>query len=130
MYKGTHDREKKLTKMIENKVTEAKDVCDGNDGSDECKVAWDEVEEISQAKAHLRDKLEHHEDSFPILAGVDLHESTTYLTTGVDLDESTTEVHRLIESTTEVVIVDHVFKEESAKVVQAPKVFDVEDDFD
>ncbi|GJY89639.1 hypothetical protein Tco_0504835 [Tanacetum coccineum] len=66
----------------------------------------------------------------PILAGVDLHESTTYLTTGVDLDELTTEVHKLIESTTEVVIVDHVFKEESAKVVQAPKVFDVEDDFD
>ncbi|PWA98316.1 hypothetical protein CTI12_AA021290 [Artemisia annua] len=62
MYKGTYDREKKLTEMIENKVTEAKEVCDGNDGSDECKVAWDEVEEISQAKAHLRDKLEHHED--------------------------------------------------------------------
>ncbi|GKD29293.1 hypothetical protein Tco_1240071, partial [Tanacetum coccineum] len=53
----------------------------------------------------------------PILAaGVDLHESTTYLATGVDLDESN-EVHKLIESTTEVVIVDHVFKEESTEVV-------------
>ncbi|GJS51011.1 calvin cycle protein CP12-3, chloroplastic-like protein [Tanacetum coccineum] len=127
MYKGTHDREKKLTKMIENKVTEAKDVCDGNDGSDECKVAWDEVEEISQAKAHLRDKLEHHEDSFPVLAGVDLHESSTYLTTGVDLDESTTEAHnrqrKLLSLTTSL-------KKNQRKLFLAPKVFNVEDDFD
>ncbi|GKF00764.1 hypothetical protein Tco_0027687 [Tanacetum coccineum] len=69
-------------------------------------------------------------DSPILAAGVDLHESTTYLATGVDLDESTNEVHKLIESTTEVVIVDHVFKEESTEVVQAPEVFDVEDDFD
>ncbi|CAI9273882.1 unnamed protein product [Lactuca saligna] len=61
-FKGTHDREMKLTEMIENKVTEAKEVCAGHEGSDECKVAWDEVEEISQAKAHLRVKLEHEED--------------------------------------------------------------------
>ncbi|GJT17142.1 hypothetical protein Tco_0875848 [Tanacetum coccineum] len=69
-------------------------------------------------------------DSPILAAGVDLHESTTYLATGVDLDESTNEVHKLIKSTTEVVIVDHVFKEESTEVVQAPEVFDVEDDFD
>ncbi|KAI3519638.1 hypothetical protein L1887_08853 [Cichorium endivia] len=61
-FKGTHAREMKLTEMIENKVTEAKEVCAGHEGSDECKVAWDEVEEISQAKAHLRVKLEHEED--------------------------------------------------------------------
>ncbi|KAI3704971.1 hypothetical protein L1987_75201 [Smallanthus sonchifolius] len=61
-FKGTHVREKKLEEMIESKVTEAKEVCAGDKSSDECKVAWDEVEEISQAKAHLRVKLEHEED--------------------------------------------------------------------
>lgn len=57
-YKGTQMRERKLTEMIENKVMEAKEVCDGDQSSDECKVAWDEVEEVSQAKADLRHKLE------------------------------------------------------------------------
>ncbi|MFS7958409.1 putative calvin cycle protein CP12 [Helianthus anomalus] len=61
-YKGTHMREMKLAEMIERKVTEAEEVCAGDEGSDECKVAWDEVEEISQAKAHLRVKLERDED--------------------------------------------------------------------
>ncbi|KAK1388417.1 calvin cycle protein CP12-3, chloroplastic [Heracleum sosnowskyi] len=62
-YKGTQMREKKLTEMIESKVMEAKEACDGDhNGSDECKVAWDEVEEVSQAKAHLRSKLERQED--------------------------------------------------------------------
>lgn len=61
-FKGTYVIEKKLTEMIESKVTEAKEVCAGDEYSDECKVAWDEVEEISQAKAHLRVKLEHQED--------------------------------------------------------------------
>ncbi|KAJ0909611.1 putative calvin cycle protein CP12 [Helianthus annuus] len=61
-YKGTHMREMKLAEMIERKVTEAETVCAGDEGSDECKVAWDEVEEISQAKAHLRVKLERDED--------------------------------------------------------------------
>lgn len=62
-YKGTQLREKKLSEMIESKVMEAKKACDGDhDGSDECKVAWDEVEEVSQAKAHLRSKLERQED--------------------------------------------------------------------
>lgn len=57
-YKGTQMREKQLTEMIEKKVMEAKEVCGEDDKSDECKVAWDEVEEISQAKADLRLKLE------------------------------------------------------------------------
>ena len=57
-FKGTQRREKQLTEMIEKKVVEAKEVCEGDETSDECKVAWDEVEEISQAKADLRLKLE------------------------------------------------------------------------
>ncbi|KAL8240952.1 hypothetical protein R6Q59_014307 [Mikania micrantha] len=50
---GGDDREQ----IDGSKVPESGDNC-----SDECKVAWDLVEEISQAKAHLREKLEHKED--------------------------------------------------------------------
>lgn len=61
-YKGTQMREKKLTELIEAKVAEATQVCEGDRGSDECKVAWDEVEEVSQAKADLRRKLDENKD--------------------------------------------------------------------
>ncbi|KAL8250095.1 hypothetical protein R6Q59_033788 [Mikania micrantha] len=61
-YKGTLMREKKLTELIEAKVAEATEVCEGNRDSDECKVAWDEVEEVSQAKADLRRKLDENKD--------------------------------------------------------------------
>ncbi|KAH6768281.1 CP12 domain-containing protein 3 [Perilla frutescens var. hirtella] len=57
VYKGTHMREQRLTEMIEQKVAEAKQVCGEDETSDECKVAWDEVEEVSQAKADLRLKI-------------------------------------------------------------------------
>lgn len=57
VYKGTHMRERRLTEMIEQKVAEAKQVCGEDETSDECKVAWDEVEEVSQAKADLRVKI-------------------------------------------------------------------------
>ncbi|KAI4321695.1 hypothetical protein MLD38_035045 [Melastoma candidum] len=61
-YKGTRMKEKHLKEMIEKKVTEAKEVCIGDDLSDECRVAWDEVEEVSEARAHLREKLEKYRD--------------------------------------------------------------------
>ncbi|XP_030440859.2 calvin cycle protein CP12-3, chloroplastic-like [Syzygium oleosum] len=58
-YKGTQMRERRLREMIEEKVAEAKEACEGEAAaSAECRVAWDEVEEVSQAKAHLRLKLE------------------------------------------------------------------------
>ncbi|XP_042495761.1 calvin cycle protein CP12-3, chloroplastic [Macadamia integrifolia] len=60
-FKGTWMREMQLAEMIEKKVVEAKEVCEGNEASDECKVAWDEVEEVSQAKADLRWKMEKHD---------------------------------------------------------------------
>ncbi|ESQ27465.1 hypothetical protein EUTSA_v10019316mg [Eutrema salsugineum] len=56
-YKGTKMREEKLSEMIEKKVKEATEVCEGDERSEECRVAWDEVEEVSQAKADLRIKL-------------------------------------------------------------------------
>ncbi|MFS7981553.1 putative calvin cycle protein CP12 [Helianthus anomalus] len=46
-------REKKLTGLIEAKVAEATQVCEADRDSDERKVAWDDVEEVSQAKADL-----------------------------------------------------------------------------
>ncbi|XP_010061244.2 calvin cycle protein CP12-3, chloroplastic [Eucalyptus grandis] len=61
-YKGTHMREKRLAEMIEEKVREAREVCEGDARSDGCKVAWDEVEEVSQAKADLRLRLEKQQD--------------------------------------------------------------------
>ncbi|XP_019172015.1 PREDICTED: calvin cycle protein CP12-3, chloroplastic [Ipomoea nil] len=61
-YKGTYMREKQLEEMIEKKVKEAKEVCGEDETSDECKVAWDEVEEVSQAKADLRLKLQKQQD--------------------------------------------------------------------
>ncbi|CAK7345952.1 unnamed protein product [Dovyalis caffra] len=57
-FKGTQMREEQLTELIEKKVVEAKEACEGDEKSDECKVAWDEVEEVSQAKADLRRRLE------------------------------------------------------------------------
>nr|GEV47437.1 hypothetical protein [Tanacetum cinerariifolium] len=61
-YKWVYYKEKILTEMMKIKMKKAREICDKNDGSDECKVAWDEVEKIHQDKAHLRDKLEHHHD--------------------------------------------------------------------
>ncbi|KAH9302809.1 hypothetical protein KI387_014392, partial [Taxus chinensis] len=55
-FKGTQVREQRLSELIEKKVSEAHELCDGKEGSDECKVAWDEVEEVSQAKAHFRQR--------------------------------------------------------------------------
>lgn len=57
-FKGTHMREKHLTEMIQKKVVEAKEACEDDPISAECKVAWDEVEEVSQAKADLRLKMQ------------------------------------------------------------------------
>ncbi|RWR96027.1 calvin cycle protein CP12-3, chloroplastic [Cinnamomum micranthum f. kanehirae] len=57
-FKGIVMREKCLAEMIEKKVLEATEVCQGNYALDECKVAWDEVKEVSQAKADLQRKME------------------------------------------------------------------------
>lgn len=56
-YKGTKMREEKLSAMIEEKIKEATEVCEADERSEGCRVAWDEVEEVSQAKADLRIKL-------------------------------------------------------------------------
>ena len=58
-YKGTRMKEKRLAQLIEQKILEAKKACEGDEASsDGCKVAWDEVEEVSKAKATLRRRME------------------------------------------------------------------------
>lgn len=53
MYKGTARKETVLADLIERKVAEATEACAGQ-GEEGCRVAWDEVEEVS-AKADLRE---------------------------------------------------------------------------
>ncbi|KAH7689362.1 hypothetical protein IHE45_03G092600 [Dioscorea alata] len=55
-YKGTVAKEEKLAEMITKKVEEAMEACEGDEGKESagCRVAWDEVEELSRAMALLR----------------------------------------------------------------------------
>ncbi|KAF0898046.1 hypothetical protein E2562_001721 [Oryza meyeriana var. granulata] len=57
-YKGTARKEAALSELIERKVAEATEACAGEEaGEAGCRVAWDEVEEVSQARADLRRRI-------------------------------------------------------------------------
>ncbi|CAL5005328.1 unnamed protein product [Urochloa decumbens] len=56
-YKGTARREAALAELVERKVAEAMEACAGHEAEAGCRVAWDEVEEVSQARAHLRRRI-------------------------------------------------------------------------
>lgn len=57
-YKGTARREAALAELVERKVAEATEACAGGHEADAgCRVAWDEVEEVSQARADLRRRI-------------------------------------------------------------------------
>ncbi|CAM6096287.1 unnamed protein product [Calypogeia fissa] len=49
--KGVED----LVVKIKESITSAQEVCEGNETSEECVVAWDEVEELSAAASHKRE---------------------------------------------------------------------------
>ena len=51
--KSSDGRSEMLSEIIVEKVREAEQICEGNERSEECAVAWDEVEEVSEAKAHF-----------------------------------------------------------------------------
>ncbi|GLJ54824.1 hypothetical protein SUGI_1177450 [Cryptomeria japonica] len=51
--KSGDGRSEMLSEIIVEKVSEAEQICEGKETSEECAVAWDEVEEVSQAKAHF-----------------------------------------------------------------------------
>ncbi|KAG8047827.1 hypothetical protein GUJ93_ZPchr0008g13380 [Zizania palustris] len=56
-YKGTARKEAALSELIERKVAEATEACAAEEAGDGCRVAWDEVEEVSKAKADLRRRI-------------------------------------------------------------------------
>ncbi|CAO2207250.1 unnamed protein product [Urochloa humidicola] len=56
-YKGTARKEAALAELVERKVAEAMEACAGHEAEAGCRVAWDEVEEVSQARADLRRRI-------------------------------------------------------------------------
>ncbi|PAN36203.1 hypothetical protein GQ55_6G252100 [Panicum hallii var. hallii] len=56
-YKGTARKEAALAELVERKVAEAMEACAGREAEAGCRVAWDEVEEVSQARADLRRRI-------------------------------------------------------------------------
>ncbi|KAK9685005.1 hypothetical protein RND81_10G249100 [Saponaria officinalis] len=46
----------KLSESIEQSIKSAQETCSENPESGECAAAWDEVEEVSAAASHARDK--------------------------------------------------------------------------
>jgi len=58
-YRGTVRREAALAELVERKIAEAMEACGerGQDQDEGCRVAWDEVEEVSQARADLRRRI-------------------------------------------------------------------------
>ncbi|KAL1543968.1 calvin cycle protein CP12-2, chloroplastic-like [Salvia divinorum] len=53
----------KLTNKVEESIKAAEEACAGDAVSGECAAAWDEVEELSAAASHARDK---QKDSDPL----------------------------------------------------------------
>ncbi|XP_077240786.1 calvin cycle protein CP12-2, chloroplastic-like [Tasmannia lanceolata] len=45
-----------LSDIVEESVKKAEELCAGDSESGECAAAWDEVEEVSAAASHARDK--------------------------------------------------------------------------
>ncbi|KAJ7977657.1 Calvin cycle protein cp12 chloroplastic-like [Quillaja saponaria] len=45
-----------ISEKVEKSIKEAEEACSGDAASGECVAAWDEVEELSAAAGHARDK--------------------------------------------------------------------------
>ncbi|KDP28257.1 hypothetical protein JCGZ_14028 [Jatropha curcas] len=46
----------RISEKVEKSIKEAEEACAGDPASGECVAAWDEVEELSAAASHARDK--------------------------------------------------------------------------
>ncbi|KAG1371352.1 Calvin cycle protein CP12-2, chloroplastic [Cocos nucifera] len=46
-----------ISEKVAESIKKAEEACEGNAESGECAAAWDEVEELSAAASHARDKL-------------------------------------------------------------------------
>lgn len=55
--------DKKLSDKVEESIKNAQEACSEDPVSGECKAAWDEVEELSAAASHARDK---HKEADPL----------------------------------------------------------------
>ncbi|RCV23839.1 hypothetical protein SEVIR_5G034900v4 [Setaria viridis] len=53
-----------ISDQVSESIKKAEQTCEGEEGSGECAAAWDEVEELSAAASHARDKLK--EDNDPL----------------------------------------------------------------
>ncbi|KAL1341210.1 hypothetical protein HN51_027695 [Arachis hypogaea] len=51
-----HAAPDKISEKVEKSIKEAEEACTDNPASNECAAAWDEVEELSAAASHARDK--------------------------------------------------------------------------
>ncbi|XP_011041206.1 PREDICTED: calvin cycle protein CP12-2, chloroplastic [Populus euphratica] len=45
-----------ISEKVEKSIKEAEEACSGDTASGECAAAWDEVEELSAAASHAKDK--------------------------------------------------------------------------
>ncbi|OMP06522.1 hypothetical protein CCACVL1_01531 [Corchorus capsularis] len=45
-----------ISEKVEKSIKEAEEACSGDPASSECVAAWDEVEELSAAASHARDR--------------------------------------------------------------------------
>ena len=52
-----------ISEKVAESIEKAKEACEGDAASGECAAAWDEVEELSAAASHARDKVK---DSDPL----------------------------------------------------------------
>ena len=52
-----------ISEKVKESIEKAKEACEGDEASGECAAAWDEVEELSAAASHARDKAK---DSDPL----------------------------------------------------------------
>ncbi|ESW35170.1 hypothetical protein PHAVU_001G212900 [Phaseolus vulgaris] len=55
----------KISEKVEESIKQAQEACAGDPTSGECVAAWDEVEELSAAASHARDK-QKEKDSDPL----------------------------------------------------------------
>ncbi|XP_072981883.1 calvin cycle protein CP12-1, chloroplastic-like [Typha latifolia] len=46
-----------ISEKVSDSIKKAEEACEGDTASGECAAAWDEVEELSAAASHARDKL-------------------------------------------------------------------------
>ncbi|KAJ8636323.1 hypothetical protein MRB53_010590 [Persea americana] len=46
----------RIAEKVQESIEKAKEVCEGNTESGECAAAWDEVEEVSAAASHARQR--------------------------------------------------------------------------